>query len=110
MTKLREEIPNKAGEFDRVRLPDGSYTDGHGKLLTEYKAEFEMPEASDKEFLEALGAKEGETFDQFVSRNKEVFKDVYNSGNYKGLYHVKINSENPLIVEGRDTYYDKNGI
>lgn len=107
--KLRRNIPNRAGVFSRVKNSDGTFS-GRGKLLEEYKSELGMDSASDSEFLNKLGVRNGETFNQFVARNKDIFDDIYNSGNYHGLYHVKINAENPLTINGGNTYYNERGI
>lgn len=107
--KLREQIPNRAGQFSRVKNTDGTYS-GHGKLLEEYKAELGMQDLSDKEFLQKFGIKDGETFEQWVAENKQKFSDIYNSGNYHGLYHVKVDASNPLTINGGNTYYSERGI
>ena len=107
--KLREQIPNRAGQFSRVKNTDGTYS-GHGKLLEEYKAELGMQDLSDKEFLQRFGIKDGETFEQWVAENKQNFSDIYNSGNYHGLYHVKVDASNPLTINGGNTYYSERGI
>lgn len=107
--QLRRQIPNRAGQFSRVKNADGTYS-GHGKLLEEYKAELGMQDLSDKEFLQKFGIKDGETFEQWVAENKQKFSDIYNSGDYQGLYHVKVDASNPLTINGGNTYYSERGI
>ena len=61
--KLREQVPNRAGQFSRVKNADGTYS-GHGKLLEEYKAELGMQGLSNEEFLQRLGVQNEESFNQ----------------------------------------------
>lgn len=107
--KLREQVPNRAGQFSRVKNADGTYS-GHGKLLEEYKAELGMQDLSNEEFLQRLGVQNEESFNQWVAKNRQMFSDIYNSGDYHGLYHVKIDANKPLTINGGDTYYSERGI
>lgn len=101
---LRERIPNRKGLFTR------NIGGENGKWLSEYKAELGDAGMSNEEFLDRLGVKPGETFNQFLQRKLVDFKDIYDSGNYKGLYHVKVNTINPLEVIGGSTYYGERGL
>ena len=107
--KLREQVPNRAGQFSRVKNADGTYS-GHGKLLEEYKAELGMQDLSNEEFLQRLGVQNEESFNQWVTRNRQMFSDIYDSGDYHGLYHVKIDANKPLTINGDNTYYSERGI
>lgn len=101
---MREKIPNRAGKFTR----DTGGT--NGKWLSEYKAEFGAGDKSNADFLKQLGVREGETFNDFVNRNRKIFSDIYNSGKYNGLYHVKVDASKPLKINGGNTYYSERGI
>lgn len=107
--KLREQVPNRAGQFSRVKNADGTYS-GHGKLLEEYKAELGMQDLSNEEFLQRLGVQNEESFNQWVAKNRQMFSDIYDSGDYHGLYHVKIDANKPLTIDGGNTYYSERGI
>lgn len=107
--KLREQVPNRAGQFSRVKNADGTYS-GHGKLLEEYKAELGMQDLSNEEFLQRLGVQNEESFNQWVAKNRQMFSDIYDSGDYHGLYHVKIDANKPLTINGGNTYYSERGI
>ena len=39
-----------------------------------------------------------------------MFSDIYDSGDYHGLYHVKIDASKPLTINGGNTYYSERGI
>ena len=107
--KLREQVPNRAGQFSRVKNADGTYS-GHGKLLEEYKAELGMQGLSNEEFLQRLGVQNEESFNQWVAKNRQMFSNIYDSGDYHGLYHVKIDASKPLTINGGNTYYSERGI
>ena len=111
ITALRQQIPNKAGQFDRSDITQV----GHGKFLQEYKNDFGLSTLSDEDFLKNLGVRIGETLDEFAKRNREIFKQIYNAGSYinsskGGLYHIKVDVKNPLLINGGNTYYNERGI
>ena len=101
---VRQEIPNKRGVFNRNQ--GGS----NGKYLRERKADYGYENKSDKEFFEEVfGIKYGkDTFQDWVDRNADKFKQIWNSRSVKkGIYPAILNVQNPIVEEGQNTYYEE---
>lgn len=101
---VRQEIPNKRGIFNRNQ--GGS----NGKYLRERKADYGYENKSDKEFFEEVfGIKYGkDTFQDWVDRNTDKFKQIWNSRSVKkGIYPAILNVQNPIVEEGQNTYYEE---
>lgn len=101
---VRQEIPNKRGVFNRNQ--GGS----NGKYLRERKADYGYENKSDKEFFEEVfGINYGkDTFQDWVDRNADKFKQIWNSRSVKkGIYPAILNVQNPIVEEGQNTYYEE---
>ncbi len=107
---VRQEIPNKRGEFDLSK--------GHGKTLQQRKADYGYQNKTDKEFFEEVfGIRWGvDTFNTWVQRNSDIFKRLERIPNEKlpgrksntgGIYPVIINTQNPYREKGQNTYYEE---
>lgn len=107
---VRQEIPNKRGEFDLSK--------GHGKTLQQRKADYGYQDKTDKEFFEEVfGIRWGvDTFNTWVQRNSDIFKRLERTPNEKlpgrksdtgGIYPVIINTQNPYRERGQNTYYEE---
>lgn len=110
---VRQEIPNKRGVFNRK---EGG---NNGKYLSERKDDYGYKNKSDREFFEEVfGLKWGEdTFNTWVQRNEQVFKDLQTVQNSQllsedsqngGIYPVIVNIKSPIREVGQDTYYEDN--
>lgn len=98
---VRQAIPNKKGVFNR------NSGGTNGKWLSERKADYGYENKTDKEFFEEiLGVKWGvDTFNTWTSRNAEIFKSLEETA--KGVYPAIINTENPIVESGQNTYYEE---
>jgi hypothetical protein len=98
---VRQAIPNKKGVFNR------NSGGTNGKWLSERKADYGYENKTDKEFFEEiLGVKWGvDTFNTWTSRNAEIFKSL--EGIAKGVYPAIINTKNPIVESGQNTYYEE---
>ena len=104
---VRQNIPNKRGKFSRVQP---FVREGNGTFLIERKARYGYQNRSDEDFFrEVFGINYGvDTFESWVNRNKERFKEIWKNREFSGgLYPVLINSENPITESGQDTYYEE---
>lgn len=98
---VRQEIPNKKGELD--------LKNGHGKTLKERKARYGYQDKTDEEFFKDIfGIEYGkDTFNTWVERNREIFKKKLEDGKVPGIYAVVINTVNPIVERGKNTYYEE---
>lgn len=108
---IREEIPNKKGQFTRKFNEVTGNFEGYGKFLKEYKKELGAENLTDSEFFtNVLGFKPGESFNQWVSRNKEAFEQVQSQYEGKGMYPALVDARHPYVESPLlDTEYRDRG-
>lgn len=101
---IRQEIPNKAGVFNRNEGGE------NGSFLKERKARYGYENKTDKEFFEEVfGIRYGkDTFQDWVDSNANVFRQIWNTRQVKkGMYPVLLNVQNPIVEENQNTYYEE---
>lgn len=134
---VRENIPNKKGEFNldrgeklkqeyQKKIEEGLITqeeldalvleklgeEDHGQYLKNIKEKFGYGDKSNKEFFEEVfDFKYGEeTFNTYVARKKEEFKNVLLTTKVKGLVPAIVNIVNPYTEKHQDTRYLERGV
>lgn len=102
---IRTKVPNKKGVFNR------DIGGSNGKWLSEYKAELGANDMSDQEFFtNVLGFKPGESFNQWVTRNEQIFRQLEADHISKGMYPAMVDLRRPIVEYGQDTYYLDRGL
>lgn len=109
---IRQEIPNKHGIFDHS---NSDKTKWKGKTLSfikrnyRYKddagVEHSYEKRSDEDFFkEVFGLEYGQTFNEWIAKNKKIFKDM--EAEAPGIYPVILNIKKPIKESNQDTYYE----